>query len=65
MCRKKGTWHTDGESIAAAIRAQHNAALLRCAASERKKRTPLKWQMMYDAAMAEKRAAAMNLKEAA
>ena len=49
-----GTLHNTGEAIERAIREQHRAALLACPSQERRARSPLKWQEMYDAAMADK-----------
>lgn len=53
MCAS-GTWHSDGEQIAAAIRARHNAALLACPGVERRARTPEQWKKLYAIAMKEK-----------
>jgi hypothetical protein len=50
-----GTTHNTGEAIIKAIRDQHRAALLACPSQERRARSPVQWQTMYDAAMAEKR----------
>lgn len=54
MCAS-GTFHSDGETIAAAIRARHRAALLAFPGQERRKRTPREWLEMYDQAMLDKR----------
>ncbi len=51
-----GTWHTTGEAIEEAIRAQHRADLLAYPAKVRRERHPTEWQHLYDKAMAEKRA---------
>jgi hypothetical protein len=50
-----GTTHNTGEAIIKAIREQHRAALLACPSQERRARSPVEWQTMYDAAMAERR----------
>jgi hypothetical protein len=49
-----GTWHTTGEAIEAAIRAQQNNALLAYPGQERRARTPEKWTSMYAEAMEQK-----------
>ena len=51
------TWHTTGESIGKAIQAQHTAATQAYPSRQRRARTPKQWQVMYDEAMALKRAA--------
>jgi hypothetical protein len=50
-----GTWHSDGESISKAVRAQHRAATQSWPSRIRKARKPHEWQAMYDEAMQEKR----------
>lgn len=49
------TWHTTGEEIDAAIRAQHRAALAACPSQIRRARSPDEWQRLYDEAMQAKR----------
>lgn len=51
-----GTWHSDGDRIAEAIRAQHRARLQRLADKDRR-HTPEQWAEMYAKAMREKHAA--------
>ncbi len=60
-----GTAHTTGEAIHNAIREQQARALAAYPSYVRRNRSPQVWQQMYEAAMAEKRAAAMVVKEAA
>lgn len=62
-CRcASGTAHNTGEPIHNAVREQQARALAAYPSQVRRKRTPVEWQEMYEAAMAEKRTA---LKEAA
>jgi hypothetical protein len=49
------TWHSDGRAISAAIRQQHEAALLSYPDYVRRRRTPMEWHALYKAAMDEKR----------
>lgn len=50
-----GTYHTDGESISKAVRAQQRAAAVRDAARVRREREPKVWRAMYAEAMKAKR----------
>jgi hypothetical protein len=49
-----GTWHTTGEAIHEAIKAQHRRALLAYPAKVRHARTPAMWNVLYRIAMEEK-----------
>ncbi len=61
-----GTPHNSGDAIHNAIREQQARALAAWPAYVRRNRTPDEWQRLYEAAMAEKRAAAaLAAKEAA
>lgn len=53
-----GTPHNTGEAIHNAIREQQARALAAYPSYVRRKRTPVEWRDMYEAAMVEKRAAA-------
>jgi hypothetical protein len=50
-----GTWHTTGEAIHEAIKAQHHRALLAYPAKVRRNRTNAEWEVLYRLAMLEKR----------
>lgn len=56
-----GTPHNTGADIHDAIREQQARALAAYPSYVRRKRTPVEWREMYEAAMAEKRAAAESM----
>jgi hypothetical protein len=65
-CRcASGTAYNTGEALHQAIREQQRNALLACAAQIRRARTDVEWREMYEAAMAEKRARTIAIREAA
>jgi hypothetical protein len=55
-----GTWHSTGEEIGHSVRQQQRAALMAYPGKVRRNRTNLEWTELYNAAMAEKKRAAMK-----
>jgi len=49
-----GTWHSDGADIHEAVRQQQRRALAACGSQERRARSDVEWQSMYEAAMQDK-----------
>ena len=49
-----GTWYSDGADIHEAVREQQRRALAACASAERRARSDVEWQTMYEAAMQDK-----------